>query len=152
MSPAPTLEPPDTPGELRAGTADDFDRTMEWLGRFGDDTGSHAADAAAVEWRLAHGSMYFWECDGEPVALAGHALEVEGVTRVGPVYTPDEHRRQGYGAAVTSGVTQAALDKGARTTILYTQLSNPQSNAIYRRLGYRPVAELIGYRFGSLSP
>jgi predicted GNAT family acetyltransferase len=39
------------------------------------------------------------------------------------------------------------LDEGA-TPILYTDLSNPTSNAIYQRLGYRPVGEITRYEFG----
>ena len=70
------------------------------------------------------------------------------VTRVGLVYTPPEHRRHGYAAACTAAVSQAALDAGAACCVLYTQLSNPQSNAIYRRLGYEPIQETVHYRFG----
>jgi predicted GNAT family acetyltransferase len=32
--------------------------------------------------------------------------------------------------------------------VLYTQLSNPTSNAIYHRMGYRPIAEIVSYGFG----
>ncbi len=38
-------------------------------------------------------------------------------------------------------VTQAALDAGARQVVLYTDLANPTSNALYERLGYRPVED-----------
>ena len=43
---------------------------------------------------------------------------------------------------------RSALDAGADRCILYTQLANPQSNAIYRRLGYEPIQETVHYRFG----
>jgi predicted GNAT family acetyltransferase len=69
------------------------------------------------------------------------------VSRIGLVYTPPEHRRRGFAAACTAGSTAAALDAGAETCVLYTQLTNPQSNAIYRRIGYRAVAEQIRYAF-----
>jgi predicted GNAT family acetyltransferase len=32
--------------------------------------------------------------------------------------------------------------------ILYTQLANPTSNAIYRAIGYEPVSDVLRYRFG----
>jgi predicted GNAT family acetyltransferase len=32
--------------------------------------------------------------------------------------------------------------------MLYTALSNPTSNSIYRQIGYRSVAEGLRYRFG----
>ena len=39
-----------------------------------------------------------------------------------------------------------AIDEGHRC-ILYTDLGNPISNSVYRRIGYRAVAEGIQYRF-----
>ncbi|MDP9319178.1 MAG: hypothetical protein M3O94_08950, partial [Actinomycetota bacterium] len=60
-----------------------------------------------------------------------------GVTRVGPVYTPPEHRRRGYGAAVTAACTRDALDH-AEDVVLFTDLANPTSNSIYQQIGYRP--------------
>ncbi len=92
--------------------------------------------------------MWIWD-DGEPGRDGGpHDRRSPGVTRVGLVYTPPDHRRRGYAAACTAAVTQVALDTGADRCILYTQLGNPQSNAIYRRLGYEPIQEMVHYRFG----
>jgi predicted GNAT family acetyltransferase len=63
------------------------------------------------------------------------------------VYTPPERRRRGFGAALTAAATQAVLDEGA-IAALFTELVNPVSNALYQRLGYEPVSELVRYRFG----
>jgi len=41
-------------------------------------------------------------------------------------------------------VSRLVLQRGDRC-ILYTQLSNPTSNAVYQRLGYRPVHECMRY-------
>ncbi len=37
-------------------------------------------------------------------------------------------------------------DAGYRCS-LYTDLGNPTSNSIYRRIGYRAVSEILRYRF-----
>jgi predicted GNAT family acetyltransferase len=42
-------------------------------------------------------------------------------------------------------------DEEGANSILYAQLANPSSNAIYRRLGFRAVAEMLSYRFGDLA-
>ncbi len=49
-------------------------------------------------------------------------------------------RRHGFGAAVTatSPPPLAALSVGAAHVVLYTDLSNSTSNAIYQAIGYRP--------------
>jgi hypothetical protein len=45
-------------------------------------------------------------------------------------------------AAVSAGVLAAG-----RRCILYTDLGNPTSNSVYRRIGYRAVVECLRYRF-----
>jgi predicted GNAT family acetyltransferase len=41
-------------------------------------------------------------------------------------------------------------EEGANST-LYAQLGNPGSNAIYRRLGFQAVSEVLAYRFGEVA-
>jgi predicted GNAT family acetyltransferase len=96
------------------------------------------------------GSYFCWEHNGDVVSFAGHAPLVQaGVTlvgRVGPVYTPPGLRRHGYASAVTAMVSQHLLDQGARV-MLFTDESNPTSNAIYQVLGYRLLDEVVDLRF-----
>ena len=100
-----------------------------------------------VDGRLTFGGLVFWEHDGAPVSLAGWAKPAAGLARIGPVYTPPELRGRGFGAAVTTAVTQAALDGGAGGVLLFTDLSNPTSNTLYQRLGFAPVTDWIVIRF-----
>jgi GNAT superfamily N-acetyltransferase len=72
---------------------------------------------------------------------------VAGQARIGPVYTPPAHRGRGYGGAVTTAVSQQALAAGVTEVLLYTDLANPTSNALYQRLGYQPVADSVQLRF-----
>jgi predicted GNAT family acetyltransferase len=68
---------------------------------------------------------------------------VAGQVRVGPVYTPPRRRGQRFGGAVTAAVSQAARTAGVAEVLLYTDLANPTSNALYQRLGYRPVSDSV---------
>jgi GNAT superfamily N-acetyltransferase len=88
-----------------------------------------------------------WEVDGTPVALAGAGLPVAGMSRVSSVYTPPEHRGCGYGSAVTAAVSAWALAAGARDVVLFTDLANPVTNAIYPRIGYRPMHDALELAF-----
>jgi predicted GNAT family acetyltransferase len=74
-------------------------------------------------------------------------MPVGGVVRIGPVYTPSRHRKRGYASALVAAVSQHALDNGAVTCSLYTDLANPTSNKIYLAIGYRPVCEVTMYQF-----
>jgi predicted GNAT family acetyltransferase len=68
---------------------------------------------------------------------------------VGPVYTPPDLRRRGYAGALTAAVSRAALDAGADEVVLFTDLANPTSNALYRRLGYHPLEDRIILSFAA---
>jgi predicted GNAT family acetyltransferase len=61
--------------------------------------------------------------------------------RIGPVYAPTKLRGHGYATTLTADVSAAQLVRGRRFCILYTDLANPTSNAIYERIGYVRVCE-----------
>lgn len=134
--------PPD--GSARVATTADHALVHGWFTAFEEEaTGKGAASSRLVDERLSYGGVMLWETDGEPVALAARTRISCGMTRVGPVYTPVAHRRRGYGAAVTAAMTHAALEVGAEHVVLFTDLANPTSNAIYARLGYRPAGDRL---------
>jgi hypothetical protein len=144
------LTPPDPgpPGRARTATSADRDLLVRWLNQFSRDTGEPPRDAGAVvDARLRHDGFTLWEVDGVAVATAGHTQTVAAMARVGPVFTPAEQRRRGYGAAVTVAATRAAHAHGAEHVVLFTDLANPTSNAIYQRIGYRPIEDSVVVEF-----
>lgn len=146
------LVPPAPPpsGHARAPRPVDRDLLVAWFTAFSEEAGSGDHDHdAAVDDRLSYGGLTLWEAEGQPVSLAGLSRQVAGMTRVGPVYTPPQWRRHGYGAAVTAAVSIRALREGAREVVLFTDLANPTSNALYQRLGYQPVQDRLVLDFTS---
>jgi RimJ/RimL family protein N-acetyltransferase len=137
-------------GVARLATAADRDLLLAWLQAFDSEAGTQTAQdkGKAIDSRLGYGGLTIWEAGGLPVALAGVTRAAGGMVRVGPVYTPPQWRGRGYGGAATSAVSQAALDEGIAEVLLYTDLANPTSNALYQRLGYRPVEDRIVLTFG----
>jgi len=75
-----------------------------------------------------------------------HAPVIAGTARVFGVYTRPEQRRNGYAAGITWAITQEAMAKGAERVVLHTDLSNPTSNTVYQRLGYRPVCDVTEFK------
>jgi predicted GNAT family acetyltransferase len=103
---------------------------------------------AAIEYRINNGgAVWFWERDREPVCLVGRQPTISGVARIGPVYTPPEHRRHGYAAALTAAASQQALDDGTTAVTLFTDAANATSNGVYRRIGFREIARRVNLRF-----
>ena len=139
--------PPSATGQVRRARQPDRDLLVRWFGAFQTEVHELPIDVGSVvDRRLAAGHLWVWE-DGPPVALAGLTDPVAGVTRIGPVYTPHDRRNSGYASALVGSVSGTARAGGLRC-VLYTELANPTSNAIYRDIGYRPVAEVLRYRFG----
>jgi len=137
-------------GRARAAQTADRDLVVAWFAAFASEAGARDSDHHnAVDDRLSYGGLTLWEDEGQPVSLAGLTRQVAGMTRVGPVYTPPQHRRHGYGAGVTAAVSRRALQAGAAEVVLFTDLANPTSNALYLRLGYRPVQDRVELAFAA---
>lgn len=137
-------------GGARAATSDDLDLVVEWVAAFQLEALHAPMPADHQRQRTAEmvgaGRCWLWE-DAEPVAMSGRNPTVSGVARVGPVYTPPMHRGRGYGTDVTAACTRDALDRGAEGVVLFTDLANPTSNAIYQTIGYRAVMDRVVLRF-----
>lgn len=147
-------EAPRPHGTARVATADDRDLVRRWMRSFEAEAlpPEHPRDDAGtdldVDLRLAGrgGGFWVWADDG-PVSLAGHRL-VSGVgSRIGPVYTPPEHRGRGYATGLVAELSAARLALGDPACFLYTDMANPTSNAIYARVGYVRVCDAAEYAF-----
>lgn len=99
-----------------------------------------------VRERLAAGRFRVWD-DGGIVAYLGVHGPDAGFARIGPVYTVPERRARGYGTALVAEASRELLARGAKHVFLLTDLANPVSNAIYARVGYAPVDDMVGYDF-----
>jgi predicted GNAT family acetyltransferase len=143
------LPAPRPAGAARVAAAADRDLLESWFAAFATEVGDMAAGRipAAVDDRLSYGGLTLWEAGGSAVSLAGVTRPAAGVVRVGPVYTPPGQRQRGYAGAATAAISQAALDSGAKQVVLFTDLANPTSNALYQRLGYRPVEDRTALSF-----
>jgi predicted GNAT family acetyltransferase len=95
----------------------------------------------------AKAGVTLWEDEGAPVCLTGWG-RIPGGARIGPVYTPPERRGRGYASSLVAHVSSEMLSLGAEACFLYTDLANPTSNAIYRRLGYEQIAESAMFALG----
>jgi predicted GNAT family acetyltransferase len=123
---------------------------MLWCREFVAATGgTPAADAGA--WGnlgFACKRFMFWETpDGTAVSMAGMTPVVAGQVRVDPTFTPGRLRGRGYVGAATAEVSRAALAAGATEVVLFADLANPTSNALYRRVGYLPITDFAAYDF-----
>jgi RimJ/RimL family protein N-acetyltransferase len=138
-------------GAARLAREGDAALTADWFVAFAaevNDMGKEDQSAVARE-KISHGGVTVWEAGGEPVAIACNTMPVNGMVRIGPVYTPPERRGHGYASAATAALSHRLLDAGAEEVLLYTDLANPVSNSIYQRIGYRPVEDRVVLAFSA---
>jgi len=132
------IDVPLPPGNARVASLEDVPLLAEWLVAFGAEVDlivGHDPRALA-ERSVRAGTFDLWVTERTTVCVVGHRV-AGGVLRVGPVYTPPEHRNRGYGRRLTYEVTARALTgPDVRRCMLFTDADNPVSNSIYRQAGY----------------
>jgi predicted GNAT family acetyltransferase len=145
--------PPAPEGRMRQATEADAELVLAWFTAFHEEADEQAGrepdphsgehntlDSVLV--RIREGVEWLWELpDGEVVHLSGAGLPSYGVSRIGPVYTPKEHRGRGIASYVVGELTRRGLEAGHRMC-LFTDQANPTSNKIYASLGFEPVVDM----------
>jgi predicted GNAT family acetyltransferase len=143
------VDVPVPPGARRPGRPADVSAIAEWLQVFSAEI-EHAVPANAhlmADRMVQSGQVDLWIADGDIVSMVGYR-DAAGVLRVGPVYTPPEHRNHGYARRLTYEVTAEALQRpGIDRAMLFTDADNPVSNSIYRQAGYEPRGEHVEIDF-----
>jgi RimJ/RimL family protein N-acetyltransferase len=145
---------PGPAGHARPATDSDVELLAAWTRDFDAETpGPQRTEShlAAARDRVGWDGYRLW-CtdDGTPVSMAGLTRPAAGSVRIGPVFTPREQRGRGYAAAVTAAASEAARER-AGVVVLFTDLANPTSNALYPRIGFRPVADRATFAFDPVS-
>jgi hypothetical protein len=151
------VEPRPVAGRLREARPDEQDIVTGWYDAFMRDADEQAGRAPGtsphetpspqdLRHRIETGRVFVWEDpSGTPVHVTAASAPSYGVCRIGPVYTPSEHRRHGYAGAAVAEVSRRILAGGDRAC-LFTDQANPTSNKIYEALGYRRVVDMANLR------
>ncbi|TAK00418.1 MAG: GNAT family N-acetyltransferase [Chloroflexota bacterium] len=138
-------EPRPAPGRMRPAERADRPLLIAWIEAFFQEALGESTDPADTvdRWLAGEGrTLHVWEDGDVRVSLCGVGGETPNGIRVGPVYTPPEHRGHGYASNLVAGVSRAQLDAGRRFVFLFTDLANPTSNRIYQDVGYEPVVDV----------
>jgi uncharacterized protein len=145
---------PRVAGTARAATPQDREFLLAWLTAFSYEALLHPDDEVArlgqtldTRFSSEDAGFWLWEHEGEPVSLAGFSGPTPTGIRVGPVYTPPEHRRRGYATSLVADLSRWLLEQGHRACFLFTDLANTTSNRIYVDIGYERVCDALEFRF-----
>ncbi|MDP2813270.1 MAG: GNAT family N-acetyltransferase [Erysipelotrichaceae bacterium] len=115
--------------------------------RYGKTEMSIPQEEKLYRYRLSAKKLYVLEVDGIPVSMAGFTREMQTAIGVAFVYTPPYYRGKGYASSCVAQISQLALDRGYTKCVLYTDLLNPTSNSIYKKIGYTAVCDSLMLKF-----
>jgi GNAT superfamily N-acetyltransferase len=134
-------------GRLRMAGASDVQLVGDWMAAFDREAlGEMSPDAARerAQQRVRAGEVFLW-VDDEPRSMAARTRPTAHGIAINSVYTPPEWRGRGYATGCVASLSARMLDEGRAFCVLYTDLANPTSNAIYARIGYRGIRDFDLY-------
>jgi hypothetical protein len=166
---------PGPAGRLQVATAEDKALLAGWLTAFATEMAERIGSPADLAADLiSYGGAVFWEVPQppgrflepahQPVVLATLTRPVAGIVRIGILYTPPEHRRNGYATALTLAVSRAlvagpggngardllgAMSRHVNEVVMITDKNRPDRWG--SRLGYQLVSERAVLRFGPVT-
>ncbi|MBZ9623802.1 GNAT family N-acetyltransferase [Clostridium sp. FP2] len=136
-------------GDFRIAKEEDLKIVSTWIYSIEKDEGSDITYEKAYDMaknKINDGQLYLWE-DKVAVSMACISRPTINGIVVNMVYTPPELRGRGYASSCVASLSQYLLNIGYKFCSLFTDLSNPTSNSIYIKIGYKPICDYKSYSF-----
>jgi predicted GNAT family acetyltransferase len=139
---------PVAPGRFEMANYKDVDLVTAWSMVFEEEKDPAVRKSKdqvlkATQDKIAAGDVFQWTNQGAIVSIAAINRRTKNAGIVGLVYTPEEHRRQGYATSLVQRLSAHILQNGFKYCGLFTDKANPTSNHIYQKIGYEPIAEYL---------
>ena len=135
-------------GHLRLGNERDVDLVTQWGVSYNEEKPAPVDVAKFLTRKLRRGELYLWD-DNKPTTV----LTVSGSTtngiRISSVFTPRNLRSNGYATTAVAKLSNDLLNQGKRYVVLVTR-KRDSSERIYRRLGYKKIAERVCFNLNPL--
>jgi len=125
----------------------DIPGLVPWMVEFVKVAGDHATPEQAkdrLSEKIREGKLHLLKIGSDIVSMAAWERPFGDIVTVSYVFTPRDLRKRGYASACVGMLTEKLLGT-YRIVTLYTDLSNPVSNSIYQKIGFRPVADSVVY-------
>jgi len=102
------------------------------------------------EFKHKNSQIFLLFEDKVPVSMARMAGKTPHGHSINLVYTPPSLRGNGYATECVAKLSKHLLEEGSEYCFLFTDLSNPTSNNIYQKIGFRPIIDENHYKFFSI--
>jgi hypothetical protein len=142
------VEPAYADGCLRSANLDDQEIVIAWAAAFHEEAVGDLLPREHYQRyreRIQNGDIFLWD-DRGPVSMVAKTRPTQQGISIGAVYTPPEKRNHGYATSCVAALSKRLLEHYEFCT-LYTDLSNPTSNSIYMKIGYKQHSDSVQYTF-----
>lgn len=142
------IRPEFTDGFLRKAAHDDEDLVIEWTAAFHEEAlGERLTEHQHKLYldRISSGDIYLWDIT-RPVSMAVSSRPTRRGISIGGVFTPPSERNHGYATSCVAALCEELLSK-YDFCLLFADLSNPVSNSIYMKMGFKEYCDTTNYSF-----
>jgi predicted GNAT family acetyltransferase len=105
-----------------------------------------ASQMGAAKGAIESGNIYLWTVEGHPVSMANIAHRSPRHARINAVYTPSALRKKGYASALVAELC-SILETERLVPMLYADLKNPDSNKVYKNIGFVESGKIADIKF-----
>ena len=137
-------------GRLRQGTVDDTPLVHSWGTDYGEERPSPVDVPDYLSRKLKNGDLYVWENQGPRTILTISGRIGKGV-RVSAVYTPPQHRGNGFASAALQEICRRMKSDGFSYVTLSVLINDP-AERVYQKLGFHSIGQRAAITFSVCDP
>jgi len=136
-------------GTIRLGGTGDLDLVSDWGKKYDSEKPANVNIETFLMRKLGDGLLYFLVDDEPKTLLTLSGTNCAG-TRISSVYTPVNHRAQGYASALVREICNKLIANGQSYVTLNTELGDP-AERIYKKLGFVQIGQRVSIVFDRTS-
>ena len=146
------IEPKAPPGFPRLAHKEERETICRWLQALHDEAIPHDPRKKdeevyrEIDDAIKKEQLFVWDDGKAIVCLVGSMRQTPTERWITSVYTPPDLRGYGFASALVADVSRRIVNL-KKKAMLFTDLSNPTSNSIYQKIGYRPLADFKHFIF-----
>lgn len=136
-------------GTFRTPFPEELELIADWIFQFDRDIQTNSMPSLTQQITaqlMQNRDIFVWANENDtPQTMATKSRPTQNGIAVNRVFTPESSRGRGYATACVAYLSQHLLDEGFKFCTLFTDLTNPISNHVYRKIGYKEICEFQDY-------